>query len=75
LKFEIYVNNVANVERPWNILEDGRVHSGFLNPRGVLSRWVLLDQRQGFVVAVEQVGSDEGDVPASENIEFDHICR
>ena len=62
-----------NIERSCNLLEDGRVHSGSLNPRGVLSRWILLDQCQTFVDTVKQVGSDEGDVPAGENIELDHI--
>jgi len=58
-----------------NLLEDGGVDSGPLNPSGVLSRRVPLDQRQSFADAVEQVGRDEGDVPAREDIEFDHAFR
>jgi len=50
-----------------------RVHSGFFNSSGHLSQWVLLDQCQAAVDAVECVGSDEGDVAAGENIKLDHF--
>ena len=68
----------VNIGRRCNLLEDGRIHNRFLDPNGILSRWVLLDQCQGSVDAVEQVGSDEGGVPPCENIELDHnprLCR
>ena len=65
----------VNVGRPYNILKDGRVHNRSLDPGGVLSRRILLDQRQGFANAVKQVGGDEDDVSASENIKLDHDSR
>ena len=59
---------VANVGKPCNLPEDGRVHSGFSSPSGYLSRWVLPDECQAPDDPVEQVGSDEG-----ENIELEHF--
>lgn len=68
------VSNVADVRGLCNSLEDGGVDSGSLNPRGVLSRWVLLGQCQAFAVAVEQIGGDEGGgAEAGEDVELDHI--
>ena len=58
--------------RTRDILKNRGIDNRSLNPRGILPRWVLLDQRQGFAVAIKEVGSDEGNVPASEDVEFDH---
>lgn len=62
-------------ERRKAVLKDGRVHNGSLDPRGVLSRRVLLDQCQTSGVAVEQVGGNEGNASAGEDIELDHNSR
>ena len=61
---------------PCNLLEDGGVDDGSLNPSGVLPRWVLLDQRQAFADTVEQEGGDEGGVAETgEDIKLDHVSR
>ena len=59
-------------ERVYDILEDRGVDNGSLNPKGVLSRWVPPDQHEGLAITVEEVGSDEGEVPASEEVKLDH---
>lgn len=73
------VSNVADVGgrgRRCNLLENGGVDGGSLNPRRVLSRWILLEQCQAFVDTVEQKRGNEGDVAcAGEKIELDHISR
>jgi hypothetical protein len=58
-----------------NVLEDGGIDDGSLDPRGVLSRGVLLHQGQSLVDAVEHIRSNEGNVSAGEDIEFDHNSR
>ncbi len=53
-KSDTMVNKSCCVKKkPCNLLEDGAVDKGFLNPGRVLSRRVLIDQCQGSVGAVK----------------------
>lgn len=66
---------VTNGGRLCNALEDGGINDASLNPRGILPRRILLDQRQRLLVAVEKIRSDKVNAPASKDVKLDHNSR